>query len=373
MADGKVFPTDRMTSRERLLAAYRGQEVDRIPWWAKATNDNWRAGQPAAIARMTDAELLDFIHADGLFGVRFAHTVLRPRITVKTISSTYSRLVVTRTPDGDLTERWQHDPRTRSWHPVEFPIKTKEDITRFRWLYADVTIENDIASLDAGRQRVRDIGQRGVTVQWWGTSPLMDLVEHFAGPVNTTYMLADFPREMAELMDLMHADCLARASHVARHSPADVIVSGENTSTTLISPRQFEEHCLGRLCEYGRAIESAGKMHELHMCGHLKALLGRIDTIPAASIEAFTAPTLGNTRLADGRSKAPGKTLIGGTNAMIWLRSIDEIKAYIQTELDACPNHRRIILTTAGVAPQFCPAETLREIGAWLAQFRPRM
>ena len=56
------------------------------------------------------------------------------------------------------------------------------------------------------------------------------------------------------------------------------------------------------------------------MCGHTMALLQRIDTIPAASIEAYTSPTLGNTRLVDGRTCAPSKTLIGGTNVMVWLR-----------------------------------------------------
>jgi len=35
-------------------------------------------------------------------------------------------------------------------------------------------------------------------------------------------------------------------------------------------------------------------------------------------------------------------------------------------ELAACPDHRRIALTTAGVAPPACRAETFREIGRWL-------
>jgi uroporphyrinogen-III decarboxylase len=147
---------------------------------------------------------------------------------------------------------------------------------------------------------------------------------------------------------------------------SDVVASIENTSTTLISPAQFETYCYPHLCEYGRMVEAAGLLFELHMCGHTKVLLEKIDTIPAASIEAFTAPTRGNTRLVDGRTLAPSKTLIGGTSANTWLLPIEEIKAYIQAELDACSNHRRIILTTAGVAPPACPAETFREISRWL-------
>ena len=43
--------------------------------------------------------------------------------------------------------------------------------------------------------------------------------------------------------------------------------------------------------------------------------------------------------------------------------SVDEILAYVEAELAACPNHRRIVLTTAGVAPPGCPADTFRAVG----------
>ena len=44
--EGKVHPTDEMTSRQRLLAAYAGGEIDRLPYWAKVTNKTWRTTQP---------------------------------------------------------------------------------------------------------------------------------------------------------------------------------------------------------------------------------------------------------------------------------------------------------------------------------------
>jgi len=193
------------------------------------------------------------------------------------------------------------------------------------------------------------------------------------GLAGTNFLLADHPSEMEELIDLMHQDNLARAAFVARNTPADIVISVENTSTTLISPQQFEKYCYKHLCDYGRAIESAGKMHELHMCGHTRALLPRINAIPAASIEAYTSPTLGNTRLADGRASAPGKTLIGGTNVNVWLWPVERIKEYIVTEVAACVDNRRTVLTTAGVAPPGCPAERFRDIGEWIHTVPIRM
>ena len=367
---GKVFPTDRMTSRERLLAAYRGQEVDRLPYWAKVCNANWRGGQPERIALLSDFELLDFIHADGLFHLPHFLRAVSPHVTVEQSGDGNVRTVVTHTPDGDLVAIWTTDPVTRSPHPTEFPLKTAEDIRRYRWLLKDARIEVDEAARERMVEKHRRIGDRGISVHGAGTSPLMDLVEHIAGPVNTTYLLMDHPDEMNELIGLMHANLLKRIRRMAELSPADVIASTENTSTTLISPEQFEKYCYGHLCDYAQAVRGEGKMHELHMCGHTRALLEKIDAIPSSSIEAFTAPPLGNTRLVDGRTKAPSKTLIGGTNAMVWLEPVEKIRAFIEGELAACPDRRRIILTTAGEAPQKCPAETFRAIGEWLPTAR---
>ena len=357
---------DRMSSRERLLAAYRGLEVDRLPWWAKVCNPTWRTSQPEAVRAMDDRALLDAIAADGIFGGGGGVTARRPRVRAEDVLRDHERTTVTHTPDGDLVERWREDPATRSWHPVEFPVKTREDLKRFAWCYEGVTFDADETPLAAARRRKAEIGERGVLLTACGTSPMMHLVEHVIGPVNVHLMLADFRDEMEALMDRMNAVHLEHARQIARHSPADIVSSVENTSTTLISPAQFERYCYGHLCNVGRAVEAEGKMHELHMCGHTKALLEKIDTIPAASIEAFTSPTLGNTRLADGRTRAPSKCLVGGTNCMIWLRPVEEIQRYIEGELAACRDHRRIVLTTAGVAPPACPVESFRRIGEWI-------
>ncbi len=369
----KVHPDDRMTSRQRLLAAYRGEEIDRLPYWVKVTNNTWRLSQPEAIRQLDDEQLQDHIGADGIFGSANCVRTTRPRVATEDSHHDHTRVTVTRTPDGELTDRWQQDPRTESWHPVEFPVKTREDLRRFRWVYTDVRYEVDEKSVAAARTWQEEIGQRGITKTGVGTSPLMHLVEHVIGPVNTHLLLNDHRAEMDEVVGLMHESRLALVRRVASATPADLVVSVENTSTSLTSPAQFEAYCLPHLIDYGRIIEAAGKMHELHMCGLLKALLELIDTIPASSIEAYTAPTLADTRLAEGRRRAPSKCLVGGTTCMTWLKPIDDIKAFIAGELEACGDHRRIVLTTAGVAPPACCAETFRAVGDWIRTLPVRM
>jgi hypothetical protein len=373
LAGARLHASDEMTSRERLLAAYRREPVDRLPFWAKVTNETWRRSQPARIRALSDEELLDYIAADGIFHAPRCVKVRLPRVERTEALDGNVRTIVNRTPDGDLIERWTRDDTTGSWHPTEFPVKTREDLKRYRWLYErDVQPDDDEAA--EARARARRIGRRGITKCGWGTSPLMHLIEHVIGPAETIYFLADHPEEMDGLIAQMHESNVALVRCAAERTAADLVVSVENTSTTLISPGLFERYCLRHLREYGRIIAEAGKLHELHMCGLLGALLEAIDTIPAASIEAFTAPPLANTRLVDGKMRAPSKTFVGGTCVNTWWRhDAGQIQQYIRGELDACPDHRGIVVTTAGVAPPACAAETFRAVGRWLASVPVRM
>ena len=133
--------------------------------------------------------------------------------------------------------------------------------------------------------------------------------------------------------------------------------------------------CRGELIRVNNAAvtQSADRNLILHMCGHLRALLPDLAMIPAQAFEAFTSPTLGDTTLLDGRTQCPDKCLIGGTNAMLWTRPAREIIAQIESDLDALPHHRGIVVTSAGVMPPMCEPETIRQVCEWVRTYPARM
>jgi len=109
------------------------------------------------------------------------------------------------------------------------------------------------------------------------------------------------------------------------------------------------------------------------MCGHLKHLLPDLATLNVAGFEAFTTPTLGNTRFIDGREACPDKCLVGGTNAMLWTRPVDEIIADIECELDDLPHHRGIVVSSAGVMPPACEPHTVKDVFEWVQRYPLRV
>lgn len=341
-----------MTSRERILAAIRGEVVDRFPVWLKMTNRTWQASQPDPWRRMGEAELLQACGCDLMLwnGLRMQHETPHAQIRVETVNGTCT--TVADTPDGELVAVAKHDPGTDSWHPVSYFAEDEEDLPKLRWLFEDsrYTVEDDAICAARERQAVID-SLGGLSYTGVGPGPLMDMVEHLCGPVAWVYHQSDCPEVFAEVLQAAHEDRMRMLRARLPHEPSAMFWLTENTSTTLISPDVFREYCMPHLQAYGNLILEHGIIPVHHMCGTLNALLEMIDTLPALANEAYTTRPLGDVSLAEGRRRMPSKCLIGGTNATLWLESPERIVDRVREDLAACPDRRKIFLTSAGVLP----------------------
>ncbi len=351
-----------MTRKERFERALRCQEVDRLPFWAKIFGDSYLAFQDAQYRAMGELELADYLDLDHMAGGGVAVACTNARVERHVEQINGRRVVTEKTPDGTLTTAEGFDPSSHSWHPVEFPIKTRADLRAARHLFEGNRYQAASDALARGAERLRQVGDRGIVMTDMGISPLMRLIQHLLGPDATYYFLADFPDEMAELIALMHEERLRYLRAMLPACAYDYICSVENTSTTLLSPAVFERYCWPHLDAYGRLIREHGKSHVLHMCGHLKALLPRIGELPALAIEAFTRPPVGNTTLADRARLCPGTSIIGGTSAVLWLKPVEAICETIQRDLAEAGTMRGVVLTSAGVMPPGCPIEKIRQL-----------
>ncbi len=333
---------DWMTGRERIEAALEGRERDRLCFSAKVSS--W---PEEPFSQKTRREILDYIGSDpvNLFSVRFHYK--NPKVNIQYKETKTARIWEHGTPDGILTEREELDEASGTWHPVEFPIKSLNDIKAARYIYDHAQYEVDSTDL----QRHCDIVQ-GHEDEFFcisnPPSPLMELVEYKMGIINLSYFIMDYPDEIEELIELMRQSHLRLLGKIIQHTPRPYIRTVENTSTTLISPMMFKKVAFPHLCEYGRLIEENGMKHILHMCGHIKQLLPLIDRIPACAIEAFQATPMGDTNLADGVHLCPNKALIGGIAGTLWSLPDQEIVKRITADLEAAGNIRRICLENAG-------------------------
>jgi hypothetical protein len=361
--------TERMTSRERILATLRQDEVDRFPVWLKMVNNTWLSSQPEAVRAMDGAELLEAAGCDVMVGLGLGMTIERPHVELDVDDRGDRKTTVFKTPDGDLVETVLLDPYTGSWHPHKYPIETVDDLKRARWIFTDTTHTPDLEKATIHAQRQDEIAAAGhVSQSGCGPSPWMDVIEHWAGPVNAIYLESDAPEAMGELLDAMHRDRLRHLDAMLPHLKSDTFWVSENTSTTLISPAQFDRYCKPMLSDYFTKVAERGIVPVAHMCGHLNALLESIDTMPHTVNEAYTTRPVGNVSMAEGRTRMPSKAIIGGTNATLWLSDPETIVAQVAEDLDACPDRRGIFLTSAGVLPPPVSLEKARTVVEKLKQ-----
>ncbi len=361
-----------MTPRQRWLGALDMQPIDRLPFWPKIEGA-YCAARTGRFGGMDVPALHEFIGAEPQGWAGEIVREVRTSTTVERSRDNGTLRTVFRSPRGQTEQVYQWDPGSHSWHPVVFPARDRESLGVLIDCYRDGGAELDRDALEQARSQGRAHGERGAVAGNIGESPLMHWVEHLAGVENAHYFLADWPDLVEELFEAMHADLLRRTAIYAEHHPADFIYLTENTSTTLISPDQYRRYCSRHIGEYGRIMRQAGRRLVLHMCGKLRGLLDQLAEVPAAGFEAFTSPTVGDTRLIDGRTACPSICLIGGTNAWLWTRPAEQIIAELQRDLDALAHHRGLVVTSAGVMPPAAEPETIRRVCQWVHDYPARM
>lgn len=362
--------TERMSSREHWLGALRRQPLDRLPFWAKL-GASYARSQTGAFAGMSLPELHAWTGSEPHGGVGACLRDVRSRTALRVAQTDGRRATEYVLPGRVLrmVDGWDAD--SQSWHPVEFPVRTREDIEALAEWTSDTRVELDAEALCRARG-VAAQPQRPCLAVNLGTSPLMEFLQHLAGVDQGQYLLADYPEEVTGLFAAMHGVLLRKAEILCATTPADFLYLTENTSTTLHSPAQFRAYASPCIREVAALAVTHDKPLVLHMCGHLKALLPELETLPVAGFEAFTSPAVGNTTLADGRAACPGKCLIGGTNAALWLQPAAQIVATLERDLDALPHHRGLVVSSAGMMPPGAAPATIKAVVDWLHRYPAR-
>lgn len=357
-----------MTSRQRWLAALRLEPVDRLPFWAKL-NGSYPIAQDEPFRSMDIPELHTWVGSEPPIGLPQCVTDSCRRVTVNVERSGDTEHTTVETPVGTLTSTRRFDWGSQSWHPVEFPVKTAEDVKIYTAWCEDRQVQADEEGISRAADMKAAYGESAVAMEAVGKSPLMNFVELIAGVETAHYLLADAPHIVDALFNALHQINIGKLHIMCNRSPADFFMMVENTSTTLISPRQYADYCAAHIEDYAEIASRNDRILGLHMCGHLRDLLPQLAQLDVRYFEAFTSPPVGNTRLSEGRSACPDTCLIGGTNAAQWTRSADEIIAEMERDLAALPHHRGIVLSSSGVMPPLCRPETIRDVSSWIGRY----
>lgn len=397
------------TSRERILAAIRGEAVDTVPWvprldlWYKANRYRgtlprewldmplWAIQRILGVARhevipdFLDTEEPDEIadQALGLAHVRSQPFRLRFRQTKRVVERSGGIYrIAYQTPVGTVTARLLHTPQMRRdgvtlLHVSERVIKSPDDYAVIGFIFEDLEVE------PGGRyDEFRDeVGDEGVAVAFANVaaSPVHHLLKELVPYDEFFFTLHDHPELIAETAARM-AGFFDRVIEACAQSSAEVVLLGANYDVMLTPPPLFGEHIAPALAAAAERLHASGKLLATHTDGENQGLLdfyvqAGVDLADSVCPAPMTRLSLAEYRQAFGRRPA----IWGGICSSSLLRESftdREFEDHVEESIAAAGDleageGRGLIYSIADTTPPDADLDRLRYIGERLAELGP--
>lgn len=339
-----------MQSRDRLLGALRGTEIDRVPW-SPFFAYYWEH-LPAEIQQKGQFAYFQQIGADPL--LRGFHHLTRctfENCEIERKSSGKEQYVIYSTPVGKLVEKYVYSENGNTTFLVDHPVATAEQFKTLQYMHEHMRIEPDPKPFEDDYRLYGNDALLLPTIGVHHKTAFQSMVEHWVGTVNLAYALYDEPEVVEECLAVIQARD-EEDLRIALQSPADGFIFWEDSSTTNISPDFFRKYTLPEINRWGDLIHQSGKLLVHHACGHLRNLLPLMARSNIDAVESISPPPTGNITLQQAAEILPEHiALIGGLEPTRLLNgSVEEVcqdARALLTDLDG----RRFVLGNSDSCP----------------------
>lgn len=351
-----------MTKRERVLAALRGEQTDRISFSPLA--DNYFASSLPAQGHPHDLiRALRYIGCDIIERHSpCCEVAYEGGVRVRTVSlpggKTETHLI---TDLGEVSERFYF--QNGAMYTEKHFIETAQDARVFAYIARNTRY---IPRFELFEARKAEIGEDGIPTPTAPCSPIMDTLQVLCGLENTTYLLMDEEDVMQDLFSALHERNKAYYT-MLRAIDSPVVFTYEDTSTTIMSRNWFREMAAPCLNEYADILHDAGKIYITHMCGKLSGFKEDIAAIRSDGIDSVCPPTTGDIECWDAKAGFGSKVIIGGIEpSSLVMKTEDEILSHVG---EICAHMRGkpgFILSTGDAVPHGTSIELLKKINEFV-------
>jgi len=339
--------------KERIMAVYRGEEPDRVPWL-----------------------IYDGLLPRGYFerklrnmglGLKVSVPVWRvemPHVRVETRNLGDITCTTFHTPVGSVSMRQRiglQEGAGSSWI-IEHPIKNLSDFDVIEFIAEDTRYIPDYKPfLDAER----NLGDDGIVFVWAGRSPIQELQIELMGYKTFAIALHKYPKELERLIRVLEKRADERYRIIAE-SPAEVVNGTDNINSVIVSPRLYERYIIPFYSRQYRLLHKHDKILEDHMDGKLMALKDLIAKTDLDVIEAFTPPPMGDLSLKEAKALWKGKIISLNFPESVFLEGPDVVQKHILSLLrEASPGDNFILSITEDIPAKYRETGLLAITNIW--------
>jgi hypothetical protein len=352
-----------MTERERLLAVYRGETPDRVPFFLDLSHwfyQRERIPFDLSVALTEpDWPLLECHrqHGAGFYMPNLISywTASYPSDVVASVTkhqTPHGPEIAWRieTPIGAIERRRVWQEVSYSWNISRWGVETAADVRVLGYALSRLEFA---PAWDRYLDWVRAAGDLGVPYMGLGYSAMGQLLNYWMGVERTCFAAADMPEVLDEYVEAVNANLL-RAVDLLCASPAEIIVTGDNFSSDLQPPRFFRKWSDAFYREAFARIRRAGKFSAVHVDGRMRGLLREFAALGVDCIDAVTPAPMGDLTPEQCRDEAgPDLILSGGVSPTVWLPEVDEaeFRRSVRDWLDLRRRSPRLIAAAGDQVP----------------------
>lgn len=321
-----------MTMRERILAVYRGETPDVVPYMLDLSHWFYHKHHlPWDLSRAfegPETELIDY-HKQARVGFYLANlgsfysVAFGPDVQAETFKREANGVPEIvwrlRTPLGTIERRRRWEEQTYAWGISRWGIRNEQDLRVFGYAMSRRSFS---PKWDDYRAWVAEVGDQGVVYLSPGYSAMGYLLHYWMGVESTAYALVDYPEALGEVVDAVNENNLELVDLLAQ-SPAEIVVMGDNFSSDIQPPAFFEKWSAAYYQEAVRRLHAAGKFVAVHIDGRLENSIRMIRQTGADCGDAITPTPFGDLSPAECRDEAgPDFILSGGVSPDLWLPGV---------------------------------------------------
>ena len=387
------------THKSRMLAAFRGEEVDRLPyvprldlWYlansvsgtlpkqhaGRAQNDIARAEGWTVYFRFADDILdpvaqKDYLHRGiGLFSTRDTlYDFVMPRdVEIKVTRADGKIRVEYHTPVGMVSSTMYYDESSQRLGItapmiVDHLIQKQEDYGPACYLYEHMGIVPNFERFERwAKEEMRDDGV-AVAQGFMGASPVHQIQRDLIDPTQFYFHYTDHSAKMQELAGKME-HLFDKMLQILCNSPAEVIWWGANYDDMLTYPPYFEREITPWIRKASKQLGAVGKLVMCHTDGENEGLMDLIRDSGMHIAESICPTPMTKISLAEYYRRWSGHlTLCGGIPSTIVLPDTSEadFEAYMDQLFKAVAPGKRMLVGIADQVPPNAVFSRLQRIG----------
>jgi hypothetical protein len=336
LSDGhfRALKETSMTLRDRILAVFRGQRPDVVPymldlshWFYHRHGLRWDI---STTYEEPERALIDYhkqmgvgFYMPNLAGFHAAEYPADVSVTVEKRGTPAIPEIAWRiaTPLGAIQRVRTWNQQTYSWGIRQWGIQNEQDLRVFAYAMRSRCFR---PHWDRYRQWVDYVGDSGVVYMSLGYSAVGHLLNYWMGIEGFVYATCDFPDALHEAIDSVNHNTLELVDLLCQ-SPAEVIIAGDNFSSDVQPPSFFNTWSRPYYVEAIRRLHAAGKYVAVHIDGRLRRAIGMIRDAGADCADAVTPTPTGDLTAAECRAEAGEQFILsGGVAPNVWLPDVPE-------------------------------------------------